>query len=230
VIVLNYRIAEARPILYTTYEKVVNAQLIIACEVIQVEPQVAVIVRPLEILKGNYRPAQLRLAYKAGWNKTVESAGVSMVAGTERILFLKESPEGGYDLFAGSQGSISDDGHRQRDAIKQLVAVDAAQDLEAKVKILSTMLKNAARGRALALEALMRIEISAGDEEFNANVVACLEDPNFEVRRDAAYVAGKFQIQSAKPLLLKKARAEHPAVQSAAAAAVRDIDSKRNKD
>lgn len=221
---LSSRTAAARPIIYTAYEKVANAHLIVVAEVTHFQTDVAIICRSLEVLKGDSRQGQLRLAWKPAYNKTVETAGLSMAPGDRRVLFLTRDSDGSLELFGGPQGSMSDDLGHKHGVIRQLVAVDAAQDATAKGRILSAMLRSSAPGRALALEALMRLDIAAKDEDLNANVVACLEDTNFAVRRDAAYVAGKLHIENAKPLLLKKSQHEHPAVQSAAAAALRSID------
>jgi len=218
--------AGARPVIYSTYEKVKQANVVLLGTITNVDASVAIDVNRLEVYKGQFTERTLRLPFRDEYRETVESAGVMVSPGQTVLLFLRRTMDDSYVLVGGGQGAISVDGPHgegEKESVKQLIVVESAKTETVRADTLSAMLKGSVIQKRAALDALLKSDLSPSNPMLNATLISLLDERDFTLRRDAVLALGRLGVQQALPELNRKLKDEQPAVRSAAAAALRDV-------
>lgn len=193
--------AGARPPIYSDYEKVCKAELIIFGEVVEFGKDTGCAIKIERVFKGQTSAGNFAFPYTESYLGSVESPAVSLQRGDKAYLFLSRNVQGEFELLANSQGIrfVRDKDVQSYDAvIRDLVSFAETRQSS----MLRNMMNKGGESRRAALGVVRaHASLLKADGVVSEGILSCLMDSDPLVRRDAVWLIGQLGIPEGKRVL-----------------------------
>lgn len=189
------------PPIYSDYEKVHNADLIIFGEVLEFSRNTGCAIKIEHVFKGQVPAGIFTFPFIMSYLGSVESPAVSLQRGDKAYLFLSRNTQGEYGLLANSQGvhlSRDKDVQSYDTVVKNLVSFDETRQSS----LLSNMMNKENESRRAALGVVLaHVASFKGNSVISKDILSCLDDGDPLVRRDAVWLIGHLDIPGGENVL-----------------------------